>query len=180
MFTQSNQKGFTLIEVLVVAAIIGVLAGILVPLIFDRVEEAKISRAEADIKNIASAILLFHKDTGTWPYCNTNGAPTQYFERLDSSNSTDPGYSGANWPNGQTDTFYNHLTSNTRNYTSWNGPYIETVEEDPWGNEYRLWARGFSNANEHAWVVSAGPNGDIETDETATTPGGDDLAIMLR
>jgi general secretion pathway protein G len=180
MSIHGSQKGFTLIEVLVVAAIIGILAGILVPLIFDRVEDAKISRAEADVKSIASAILLFHKDTGTWPFCNTNGAPTQYFERLDSSNSTAPGYSGANWPTGQYDTFYNQLTANTRNYPGWNGPYLETVEADPWGNEYRLWVRGFSNASEHAWIVSAGPNGDIETDETAVTPGGDDLAMMLR
>ena len=175
-----HERGFTLIEVLVVAAIIGVLAGILVPLIFDRIEDSKISRAEADVKSIASAILLFHKDTGTWPHSNTNGSPTQYFERLDSSNSTDPGYSGCSWPNGQYDTFYNHLTNNTRNYPNWSGPYLETVEADPWGNEYRLWVRGFTNGNEHAWLICAGPNGDIETDETAISPSGDDLAIMLR
>ena len=176
----TNKHGFTLIEVLVVAAIIGILAGILVPLIFDRVEEARIARAEADVKNIASAILLFHRDTGTWPYCRTNGAPEQYYERLDSDNANDPGYSGCSWPSGQYDTFYNHLTVNARNYPGWNGPYIERVEADPWGNEYRMWVRGFSNPNEHAWIVCAGPNGDIETDETATTPGGDDIAIMLR
>ncbi len=176
----TNKHGFTLIEVLVVAAIIGILAGILVPLIFDRVEEARIARAEADVKNIASAILLFHRDTGTWPYCRTNQAPQQYYERLDSDNANDPGYSGCSWPGGQYDTFYNHLTVNTRNYPGWNGPYIERVEADPWGNEYRMWVRGFSNPNEHAWIVCAGPNGDIETDETATTPGGDDIAIMLR
>jgi len=180
MRARRNQKGFTLIEVLVVAGIIGVLAGILVPMIFDRVEDAKLSRAEADVKSIASAVLLFHKDTGSWPFSNTNGAPTQYFERLDSSNSGDPGYTGCSWPNGQYDTFYNHLTVNTRNYSGWAGPYIETVEADPWGNEYRLWSRGFTNANEHAWVVSAGPNGNIETDETASVPGGDDLAMMLK
>jgi general secretion pathway protein G len=180
MMTLRNQKGFTLIEVLVVAAIIGVLAGILVPLIFDRIEEAKVSRAEADIKNIASAILMFHKDTGTWPHSNTNGSPNQHFERLDSSSSDDPGYSGCNWPGGQSDTFYNQLTNNTRNYPNWNGPYVETVEADPWGREYRLWVRGFTNANEHAWLVCSGPNGDIETDETDETPQGDDLAIMLR
>ncbi len=175
-----NNKGFTLIEVLVVAGIIGVLAGILVPLIFDRIEDAKLSRAEADLKSIASAILLFHKDTGTWPYSNTNGAPTQYFETLASSNAQAPGYSGCSWPSGQNDAFYNHLTNNTRNYPNWKGPYIETIEEDPWGNEYRLWARGFTNTNEHAWLVSAGPDGDIETDETAMSVQGDDLAVMLR
>ena len=176
----TEQKGFTLIEVLVVAAIIGVLAGILVPMIFDRVEEAKIARAEADVKNIASSVLLFHRDTGTWPHSNTNGAPTQYFERLDASNANDPGYNGANWPTGQYDTFYNHLTVNTRNYPSWKGPYVERVEADPWGNEYRMCVRGFTNPNEHAWIICAGPNGDIETDETEEYVDGDDIGIMLK
>jgi general secretion pathway protein G len=179
MLVTRNQKGFTLIEVLVVAGIIGVLAGILVPLVFDRIEEAKLAKAQADVKSIASAIVMFHKDTGTWPFCNTGGAPPQYFERLDSSTATDPGYTACSWPGGDYDTFHNHLTANTRNYPNWRGPYLQTVTADPWGREYRLWVRGFSSATEHAWVISAGPNGNIETDETAVTAVGDDIATML-
>lgn len=180
MMRRGCQRGFTLIEVLVVAAIIGVLAGVLVPMIFDRVEEAKVARAEADVKNIASSILLFHRDTGTWPYANTNAAPRQYYERLDSSNAREPGFSGASWPSGEFDTFYNHLTVNTRNYPSWRGPYLERVEADPWGNQYRMWVRGFVDDKEHAWVICAGPNGAIETDESDTAVRGDDIAIMLK
>jgi general secretion pathway protein G len=180
MTSLNCRRGFTLIEVLVVAAIIGVLAGVLVPMIFDRVEEAKVARAEADIKNIASSVLLFHRDTGTWPYSNTNSAPRQHFERLDSSNARDPVYEGASWPSGDYDSFYDHLTVNTHNYPNWRGPYLERVEADPWGNEYRMWVRGFTNDNEHAWIVCAGPDGVIETDESETSPKGDDIAIMLK
>nr|MDA8412260.1 prepilin-type N-terminal cleavage/methylation domain-containing protein [Desulfobacteraceae bacterium] len=63
-----RNRGFTLIEVIVVAAIIAILAGILVPMIFRQIDEAKISRAEADCKSISTAVLLFRKDTGKWPY----------------------------------------------------------------------------------------------------------------
>ena len=62
-----GQRGFTLIEVIVVASIIAILAGILVPMIFNQIDEAKIARAQADCKSISTAILLFRKDLGKWP-----------------------------------------------------------------------------------------------------------------
>lgn len=62
-----EQKGFTLIEVIVVAGIIAVLAGILVPLIFKEIDESKVSRAAADIRSISTALIVLKKDTGQWP-----------------------------------------------------------------------------------------------------------------
>ena len=62
-----NRKGFTLIEVIVVAGIIAILAGILVPLIFKEIDESRITRATADIKSIATSMLVLKKDTGQWP-----------------------------------------------------------------------------------------------------------------
>ena len=58
-----GNRGFTLIEVIVVAAIIAILAGILVPMIFNQIDEAKKTRAQADCKTISTAILMFRKDT---------------------------------------------------------------------------------------------------------------------
>lgn len=63
----NSKKGFTLIEVIVVAGIIAVLAGILVPLIFKEIDESKIARTAADIHSISSALIVFKKDTGQWP-----------------------------------------------------------------------------------------------------------------
>ncbi|MBL0226806.1 MAG: hypothetical protein IPQ16_14920 [Geobacteraceae bacterium] len=52
-----------MIEVIVVAAIIAILAGILAPMIFNQIDEAKKTRALADCKTISNAVMLFRKET---------------------------------------------------------------------------------------------------------------------
>src|SRR3990172_5268701 len=69
-----NEKGFTLIEVIVVAGIIAILAGILVPLIFKEIDESRITRASADIRSISSAMIVFRKDIAAWPVMDASCA----------------------------------------------------------------------------------------------------------
>ena len=59
--------GFTLIEVLVVVAILGILAAIVVPRIMDRPDEAKRVAAKADVGAIAQALKLYRLDNGFYP-----------------------------------------------------------------------------------------------------------------
>jgi len=64
----SNASGFTLIEILLVVIIIGILAGLVVPNIVGRGEEARRQAAVADINGgIAAALDLFELDNGTYP-----------------------------------------------------------------------------------------------------------------
>ncbi|HYC37627.1 MAG TPA: type II secretion system major pseudopilin GspG [Usitatibacter sp.] len=60
-------SGFTLIEVLVVVAILGILAAIVVPRIMDRPDEAKRVAAKADIGGIVQALKLYRLDNGFYP-----------------------------------------------------------------------------------------------------------------
>jgi len=62
-----RHRGFTLIEVLVVVAILGILAAIVVPRIMDRPDEAKRVAAKADIGAIVQALKLYRLDNGTFP-----------------------------------------------------------------------------------------------------------------
>ncbi len=62
-----DRKGFTLIEMLVVIAIIAVLASLLIPAITRTLGSAKRSRAAADARDIASAVEMFFDDYGYFP-----------------------------------------------------------------------------------------------------------------
>ena len=62
-----NKRGFTLIEVLVVVAILGILAAIIVPKLMDRPDEARRVAAKADIAALVQALKLYRLDNGFYP-----------------------------------------------------------------------------------------------------------------
>ena len=62
-----QKNGFTLIEVMVVVAILGILASIIVPKIIGRPDDAKIIKAKQDIMSIESALELYKLDNGEYP-----------------------------------------------------------------------------------------------------------------
>lgn len=65
---RNAQKGFTLIEVLVVVIILGVLASLVVPRLAGRTEEARAAAAQSDIEGgIALAVDLYEADNGRYP-----------------------------------------------------------------------------------------------------------------
>lgn len=64
---KKNNKGFTLVELLVVIAIIGILAVLAVPALFKNIEKGKIADLEADISAIRSAALSVYADTSVMP-----------------------------------------------------------------------------------------------------------------
>jgi len=62
-----NERGFTLIEILVVVTILGILAAIVVPRILERPEQARRTKATVDIKGIEESLGLFKLDNGFYP-----------------------------------------------------------------------------------------------------------------
>ena len=61
------QKGFTLIELMIVVAIIGILAALVIPKIVGRSEQARATAAHADISSIKTALDAFEVDNGFYP-----------------------------------------------------------------------------------------------------------------
>ncbi|MCL0086878.1 type II secretion system major pseudopilin GspG, partial [Thermodesulfovibrionales bacterium] len=62
-----NKKGFTLIELMVVVVILGILAVFIMPAILDRPDEARVIKAQSDIRAIESALKMFKLDNGFFP-----------------------------------------------------------------------------------------------------------------
>ena len=63
----NKQRGFSLIEIMVVVVILGILASIVVPKIISRPDEARVVKAKQDVLAIQSALELYKLDNGVYP-----------------------------------------------------------------------------------------------------------------
>ncbi len=64
---RAAQRGFTLIELMVVLVIIGVLAALIVPNVLDRADDARVTAAKTDIANLTQALKLYKLDNQRFP-----------------------------------------------------------------------------------------------------------------
>lgn len=64
---KNRQAGFTLIELMVVIIILGVLAGLIIPRIMGRPDEARQAKARIQMEAMESALKLYKLDNGSYP-----------------------------------------------------------------------------------------------------------------
>ena len=62
-----SEKGFSIIELMVVVIIIGILATTILPRIMGRTDDAKITKVKADIKSLETALDMYKIDNGLYP-----------------------------------------------------------------------------------------------------------------
>ena len=167
-----GQKGFTLMEIIVVLAVIGALSAVLVPVVFRYIDDARRGQAHSDANVIAAAINQMYKDTGRWPFyrvgtsaltpgasdaafltSNTGIDTSAAFPALSTDTLAPLAASGGvtGWTTtGKTDTLENQLIKNNPSYTitggrAWKGPYVDKIPiVDPWGKAYLV---NIGNAN---------------------------------
>ncbi|HPS19605.1 MAG TPA: type II secretion system major pseudopilin GspG [Candidatus Omnitrophota bacterium] len=126
---RASEKGFTLIEILLVVVIISALAAMVVPRLTGRSEQAKEAIAKADIQaNISTALKLYELDNGRYP------TTEQGLKALTEKPTQEP------------------VPQN------WRGPYVEAKSiMDPWGRPYVYKYPGTHN-NDYD-LISLGKNG---------------------
>ena len=110
---RSLQRGFTLIEIMVVVVIMGVLAALVVPKLLNRAGESKVAAAKVDISTIMQALKLYKLDNQRYP------TTEQGLQALLTKPTSGPAANG--WKA---------------------GGYLEKMPKDPWGNPYQYMAPG--------------------------------------
>jgi prepilin-type N-terminal cleavage/methylation domain-containing protein len=203
----TEQKGFTLIEVIIAIAVVAILAGVITPSVIKHLDDAKRARAANDCLVIGSTIGNFYKDVARMPNMNAGGQ--NQITLLVSEGNIPTQATGITLWNAATsangcDLLSNHLTADTPKSQAaniylttgqfpWRGPYQTEFPADPWGNRYAVnIGNAINNTNAALsyaiWVLSAGPNGTIETAfnpavpaaGTTLTTGGDDIVYRLK
>ncbi len=125
----TDHLGFTLIELMVVIVILGILAGLIVPRIMGRPEEAKQLKAKIQIESLETALKLYKLDNGTYP------GTEQGLIALTESSEVEP------------------LPKKWRA-----GGYLEKgkLPKDPWGNDFIYLSPGVHNDYD---LISYGADG---------------------
>jgi len=196
--TTVRTKGFTLIELAVVLAIIAVLAAVLTPLVTGYLDQARVARSQADVRTIADALKLHQRDTGRYPIYNSGGYPNTVSDGTKtvfggpgnnpsetvswSLSTTVATTTLESWVNGN---FTGVSTTNAFPKAAYRGPYVASIDADPWGNKYLLNAANLNSGTNHAFVMSAGPNGAIDTVKdqavsSAFAVGSDDIVSVIK
>jgi len=170
-------SGIRLFEMAVLGAVMIACAGLVYPVV--KSERMREDRAVANeqCRLIAVALNLYLKDRTGEKY------PVDPVSRKALDWLKGPGKFPANNPFGNDDShgrLCQVLKVKDPNMPGWNGPYLENVEPDPWGHAYLVNTGGYHNSRERVWILSAGPNGIVETPLQSSALRGDDIGRILR
>jgi general secretion pathway protein G len=128
-----KNSGFSMIELLVVLVILGMLAGLVGPRLFGKLDSSKVKTAETQVKMLKGALQTYRLDVGDFP-------------------STEQGLEALV-----------RIPRGGRAEKSWQGPYLDgEVPMDPWSNPYQYAkeASGLESFTLYAWGADGKEGGE--------------------
>jgi type II secretory pathway pseudopilin PulG len=162
------------LETLVALSVLVALSGVVLPVVSEGVATTRITGAHGDLQLIAEGLARYVSDTHV--------LPTGVEGRTNITLLYGPGHVPASQRFGATidarpleDALLNPSMARAR----WHGPYAAALHADPWGNAYLVNADGWVEPGEQAMVLSAGPDGVVQTTPWARRPAGDDLLLAM-
>lgn len=124
-------RGFTLIEIMIVLVIMGILAGLVVPKLMGRTDDARVLQAKQDISTMLGALKMYKLDNQRYP------TTEQGLQALITKPTSGPAANGY-----KTD------------------GYISKLPKDPWGNPYQYMSPGLKSDIEiFSYGQDGKPNG---------------------
>ena len=122
--------GFTLLEVLIAVAIVGILTAIVLANLSDSSEQAKITKAEAELDQIRTGLAMLAVDTGKGPWgCPFGGVADPEVTINDSQSGL------VTRPTAQVLNAAWNCEWTSSDVNEWSGPYFDG-SLDPWGRSY--------------------------------------------
>ena len=110
------KKSFTLVEIVIVMAVLAILMSVVAPSGFRSIEKARILRALGDYNTYRAAIVSLYSDTGHWP---VDVPSTECPVKLESGETA--------------------LDHDKYRWHGWDGPYLEKMQPStPWAGIYYL------------------------------------------
>ena len=156
---KKTKEAFTLMELIVVMAVIITLGGILLPQVNKIITDARVAKAKAELEHIKSALLAYKDDTGELPPKASSHTEEQNVSAIMAALLATDGASG------------------------WNGPYIDkSISTDPWGNNYRYADYDGTASKPISYLLSIGPDetNDIGSPHTTSpTTIDDDIYVVV-
>lgn len=124
--SRQSERGFTLIEIMVVIVIIGILATLVIPNVMGRPDEARIVSARHDVSTLVQALKLYKLDNGRYP------TTEQGLNALATKPVSEP--VPRNWKI---------------------GGYLDKLPQDPWGTPYQYANPGTHNNEVDVYSLGA-------------------------
>lgn len=169
-----TERGFTIIETVVLAAVLIATGALILPIALSEAVRADRATALEQCRRIAVALELFVREAGEPPVDVITKKKLHWMKGPGGSpvnNSFNDG--------GPTCALGQVLREKHPQIKDWSEPFLRDIAPDPWGNAYLVNTHGYFESAENVWILSAGPNGIVETPPESTETWGDDLGRLI-